>query len=76
MKFEKSESEQKIKAEDNMQTGTIFNSAGKSRYATIFEKVSEIGFLSFYYDNSLGKIIRQYFVWDGSQFVLHSASEE
>lgn len=59
-----------------VQTGTIFNSAGKSRYATIFEKVSEIGFLSFYYDNSLGKIIKQYFVWDSSQFVLHSASEE
>lgn len=59
-----------------VQTGTIFNSAGNSRYATTFEKVSEIGFLSFYYDNSLGKIIKQYFVWDGSQFVLHSAREE
>ncbi|MDD3706154.1 MAG: hypothetical protein PHC45_08860 [Clostridiaceae bacterium] len=69
-------SKQKIKTEDNMQIGTIFSSGGNSRYAAILEKVSEIGFLNFYYDNSIGKIIRQYFVWDSSQFVLHSTSEE
>jgi len=59
-----------------VQTGTIFSSGGNSRYAAIFDKVSEIGFLNFYYDNSIGKIIKQHFIWDGSQFVLHSTSEE
>jgi len=59
-----------------VQTGTIFSSGGNSRYAAIFDKVSEVGFLNFYYDNSIGKIIKQHFVWDGSQFVLHSTSEE
>ncbi|MBP7223081.1 MAG: hypothetical protein KBA50_07515 [Sedimentibacter sp.] len=58
-----------------VQTGTIFSSGGNSRYAAIFDKVSDIGFLNFYYDNSIGKIIKQHFVWDGSQFVLHSTSE-
>ena len=59
-----------------VQTGSIFNSGGNGRYAISLEKVSEIGFLNAYYDNSKGKIVKQYFIWDGSQFVLQSPSEE
>ncbi|KUO75496.1 MAG: hypothetical protein APF77_22545 [Clostridia bacterium BRH_c25] len=59
-----------------VKTGAIFSSWGNSRYTIAFEKFSKSGFLNSYYDNSKGKIIKQYFVWDGSQFVLKSSIEE
>lgn len=57
-------------------TGGIFSSMGMGRYTIRFEKSSEGGFLNSYYDNIRGKLIRQHFLWDGSQFIVVSSSEE
>ncbi len=59
-----------------LQTGSIFSSAGNSRYTIGFEKFPGKGFLNSYYDNTVGKNIEQGFVWDGSQFVLKSTIEK
>jgi len=59
-----------------LKTGEIFSSGGRSRYTTEFEKFGKNGFINFYYDNTKGKNIKQYFVWDGSQFELKSSVEE
>jgi|GEM_PF-447002 len=58
-----------------LQTGSIFSSGG-SRYSKSLEKVSDIGFMNLYYDNSKGKSVEQYFIWDGSQFALKNTIEK
>lgn len=59
-----------------IQTGSIFSSGGSSRYSATLERVPGMGFMNSYYDNSKGKLVKQYFVWDGSKFVLKSTVEE
>jgi hypothetical protein len=57
-------------------TSGIFSSMGMGRYTIRFEKSSEGGFFNSYYDNIRGKLIKQHFLWDGSQFIVESSSEE
>lgn len=51
-------------------SGELFSSGGRSRYTREFDKFAKSGFINWYYNNALGKNIRQNFVWDGAQFVV------
>lgn len=51
-------------------SGELFSSGGRSRYTREFDKFAKSGFINWYYNNALGKNIRQNFAWDGAQFVM------
>ena len=59
-----------------VKTGEILSSGGRSRYTTEFEKFAKSGFINWYYNNAEQRNIRQYFVWDGTQFVVKPGGEE
>jgi hypothetical protein len=60
----------------NGESGGLFSSGGRSRYTREFEKFAKSGFTNCFYNNALGKNIRQYFTWDGAQFVLKPGGGE
>lgn len=53
-----------------VKNGGLFSSGGRSRYTREFDKFAKNGFINWYYNNALGKSIRQNFEWDGAQFVM------
>ncbi len=53
-----------------VEKGEIFSGGARSRYTAEFEKLGASGFINRYYDNVAGKMIEQYYTWDGSGFVL------
>lgn len=59
-----------------LQTSSVFSSGGSSRHSISLERISDIGFMNSYYDNTKGKLIEQYFIWDGSQFALKNTIEK
>lgn len=59
-----------------LQTGSVFSSGGNSRHSISLKRISDIGFVNSYYDNTKGKLIEQYFIWDGSQFALKNTIEK
>lgn len=56
-----------------VETGDVLSGNGAGRHGMRLEKYGKSGFLSSYYDNGRGKVIKQYFVWNGSAFVLKSS---
>lgn len=60
---------------ENGESGGLFSSGGRSRYTREFDKFAKSGFINWYYNNALGKNIRQYFTWDGAQFVIKPGGE-
>lgn len=60
----------------NGERGELFSSGGRSRYTREFDKFAKSGIINWYYNNALGKNIRQNFTWDGAQFVVKPGGGE